>query len=126
MAGGRVVEHVGPVTDGDDESFFRTRELHAQTAADAPTQSSGGRAAEIRFRFAQVEHFVADAVIAQHDQRVAVAHLIDAVRQPSDVDRPMAARLLGFLFQPSRDFVCAWRGCARRARQELFIARSAS
>ncbi len=73
MAGGRIVEHIGSVTGGDDESFFRVRQLHAQAATDAPAQAAGRRAAEISRRLAQTEHFAADAMVAQHD-RVAVAH----------------------------------------------------
>src|SRR5918994_4022259 len=125
MAGGWIVEHVGPVTDGDDEGFFRKRELHAQTAADAPTQSSRGRAAEISFRFAQVEHFIADTVIAQHDG-VAVTHLIDAVRQPSVADRPVAARLLGFLLHVLTIFLMPGADVLGALRKSFLIARSFS
>jgi hypothetical protein len=94
MAGGGIIEHISSIADGDDQSFLRARELHARTAADAPTEAAGGRTAVVTSRLADVEHFVAYAMIADH-YGVFVTHLIDAVGQPRVTDGPLAAAMLG-------------------------------
>ncbi len=58
-----------------------------------------------------------------HDDRVIVAHLIDASGQPSGIDRPFTARFLSLLLQPFAILFVLRANPLRALRRELLVPR---